>query len=441
MKPTPKTKLLYIKTFGCQMNVHDSERISGLLTQEGYRLTDTPEQADMIVVNTCSIRDKAEQKGYSDLGRFSKLKRKKPDLILAAAGCLSQQEGARMVRRQPALDLVFGSSNIPNVSRMLHSLSLKPEPVVRIEEPGGGPVTTPAIRRDSVRAWVSIMEGCDRRCSFCVVPTTRGSERSRPSSEVLGEVRGLADGGYKEVTLLGQTVNSYGKTADDGIDFSDLLAMLDGVEGIERIRFMSPHPCDMSAKLIQAMANLPSICEFLHLPVQSGSNTVLKRMKRGYTKEEYLEIVRAVRENIPGIVLSTDVIVGFPGETEEDFDLTMRLVQEVGFENVYYFNYSPRPNTSAREMDGAVAASVQEMRFQKFRLMERALVGRKNAALIGTVQEVLVEGRSRRVPFRMTGRTRTHKLVHFEGPETLIGKLVSVRIQKSSPSALQGISV
>lgn len=423
------------------MNVHDSERISGLLKKEGYRLCDTPEQADMIIVNTCSIRDKAEQKGYSDLGRFAKLKRKKPELILAAAGCLSQQEGATMVKRQPALDLVFGSSNIPNISEMLHTASLRPGPVVRVEEPKGAPVSTPAIRKDRVRAWVSIMEGCDRRCSFCVVPTTRGSERSRLSSEILNEVRGLAERGYREVTLLGQTVNSYGKTSCDGVDFADLLTLLNDVKGMERIRFMSPHPCDMTPKLIQAMADLPAVCEFLHLPVQSGSNSVLKRMKRGYTVEEYLETIRTVRNKIPGIVLSTDVIVGFPGETEEDFDRTLWLVEEVAYENIYYFNYSPRPNTSARDMDGTVAPSEQERRFQKLRTMEREMVGRKNAALVGSVQEILVEGRSRRAPYRMTGRTRTNKLVHFEGPEALIGKLVSVRIIKSSSSALYGTFV
>ncbi|HSG06437.1 MAG TPA: tRNA (N6-isopentenyl adenosine(37)-C2)-methylthiotransferase MiaB, partial [Nitrospiria bacterium] len=366
---TPKR--LYIKTFGCQMNVHDSERIAGLLNNEGYRLTDTPEDADMIVVNTCSIREKAEQKAFSDLGRFAKLKRKRPEIIIASAGCVSQQEGEKMLKRQPGVDVVFGSSNIPSVGALVRSFSREPVSVVMVDEPPGPPKSTPAIRKEDVRAWVSIMEGCDRGCTFCVVPTTRGRERSRPSGEILREVQGLARDGYKEITLLGQTVNSYGHTAGDGVEFSDLLAMLDRVEGIERIRFMSPHPCDMTPNLIDAMGDLHTVCEFLHLPVQSGSNAVLERMKRGYSLEAYLEIIRTVREKIPGIALSTDIIVGFPGETEEDFDRTLRLVETVGFDNVYYFNYSPRPNTAAREMDGEVPGDVQEARFRKLRKMEQ----------------------------------------------------------------------
>ncbi len=420
------------------MNVHDSERISGLLENEGYRLTDAPEEADMIVVNTCSIREKAEQKGYSDLGRFAKLKKSKPELIIASAGCVSQQEGKSMLRRQPGLDLVFGSSNIPSVGSLVQTLSREPVPVVRVEEPAGPPESTPAIRKDTVRAWVSIMEGCDRRCSFCVVPTTRGSERSRLASEILKEVHLLADQGYKEITLLGQTVNSYGKTGLEGVDFADLLTLLNDVGGIERIRYMTSHPCDMNSKLIDALARLPKVCEFFHLPVQSGSNSVLKRMERGYRIEEYMDVLSEARTRIPGIALSTDIIIGFPGETEADFDLTLQLVSSVEFDNIYYFNYSPRPNTTARVFPDPVSEEIKDSRFKKLRELERSIVSRKNEALVGSDQEVLVEGRSKREPYRLTGRTRTHKIVHFPGPDPLIGRLVSVKIEKATSSSLYG---
>jgi len=432
-------KRLYIKTFGCQMNVHDSERIGGLLRNEGYRLTEKPEEADMIIVNTCSIREKSEQKGYSDLGRFAQLKRDKPGLILGMAGCVAQQEGAGVLKRFKGLDLVFGSSNIANVPRMIETITLRSQPVVMVEEPPGPPRTTPADRKDRVRAWVSIMEGCDRRCAFCVVPTTRGRERSRPSAEIVQETTHLAEAGYKEITLLGQTVNSYGKNLDEGVDFADLLARLDAVDGIVRIRFESPHPCDMTPKLIETMAGLTKVCEYLHLPLQSGSDAVLERMGRGYTLNDYRRIVARLRERIPGTALSTDIIVGFPGETGEDFDRTLDAVAEFEYDNVFYFNYSRRPNTPAAEFGDPVPPEVQEARFQRLSMLEKSLARKKNQALIGTVQEVLVEGRSKRDRDRHTGRTRSNKLVHFCGADEEIGRLVNLRIASAGPTCLEGI--
>jgi tRNA-2-methylthio-N6-dimethylallyladenosine synthase len=434
-------KRLYIKTFGCQMNVHDSERISGLLRNEGYRLTEKPEEADMIIVNTCSIREKSEQKGYSDLGRFAMLKHDRPGLILGMAGCVAQQEGKKVLKRHKGLDLVFGSSNIANVPQMVKTIALQSQPVVMVQDPSGPPKTTPADRKDRVRAWVSIMEGCDRHCAFCVVPTTRGRERSRPSAEIVQEVTHLAEAGYKEITLLGQTVNSYGKNRDEGVDFADLLAMLNGIDGIERIRFESPHPCDMTPKLIETMADLSKVCEYLHLPLQSGSDAVLERMGRGYTMDQYRPIVARLRQLVPDMAFSTDIIIGFPGETEDDFQKTLDAVSEFEFDNVFYFNYSRRPNTPAERFEEQVPNEVKVARFERLSTLEKSQARKKNLALIDTIQEVLVEGRSKRDRAKFTGRTRSNKLVHFTGADDEIGQPLNVRIVSAGSTCLEGIRI
>ncbi|HEY5595116.1 MAG TPA: tRNA (N6-isopentenyl adenosine(37)-C2)-methylthiotransferase MiaB [Nitrospiria bacterium] len=434
-------KRLYIKTFGCQMNVHDSERISGLLRDEGYRLTEKPEEADMIIVNSCTIREKSEQKAYSDLGRFAMLKRDKPGLILGMAGCVAQQEGEKVLKRYKGLDLVFGSSNIENIPQMIETITLKPRPVVMVEEPPGPPKTTPADRKDRVRAWVSIMEGCDRHCAFCVVPRTRGRERSRPGAEIVEEVSHLAEAGYKEITLLGQTVNSYGKSLGEGVDFADLVRMLNEVDGIERIRFMSPHPCDMTPKLIETMAELPKVCEFLHLPLQSGSDAVLERMGRGYTLDHYRRIITRMRRLVPAMAFSTDIIIGFPGETGDDFKKTLDAVAEFEYDNVYYFHYSRRPGTPAARWEDQILDEVKDARFQQLSALEKALARGKNQRLIGTAQEILVEDRSKRDRAKLTGRTRSNKLVHFDGPDNAIGHLVTVRITSASSTFLEAVGL
>jgi tRNA-2-methylthio-N6-dimethylallyladenosine synthase len=439
VSPAMPDKRLYIKTFGCQMNVHDSERIGGLLRNEGYRLTEKPEEADMIIVNSCSIREKSEQKAFSDLGRFAKLKRDKPGLILGMAGCAAQQEGEKVLNRYKGLDLVFGSSNIENIPEMIRTITLKPEPVVRVQEPPGPPKSTPAVRADRVRAWVSIMEGCDRRCAFCVVPSTRGRERSRPSREVVEEVSHLAEAGYKEITLLGQTVNSYSGAPGEGKDFADLLRMLDAVDGIERIRFMSPHPADMTGKLIETMAQLPKVCEYLHLPLQSGSDAVLDRMGRGYTIKGYRRIIDSLRRVVPGMAFSTDIIIGFPGETEDDFRMTLDAVCGIGFDNVFYFNFSPRPNTPAAHFEAQVSDEVKNERFQRLSVLEKAVAREKNRCLIGTEQEILIEGRSKRDRSKFTGRTRSNKLVHFDSTDIEIGHLIDVRITTASNTYLEAV--
>jgi len=439
VSPAMPDKRVYIKTFGCQMNVHDSERIGGLLRNEGYRLTDKPEEADMIIVNSCSIREKSEQKAYSDLGRFAALKREKPGLILGMAGCVAQQEGEKVLKRYRGLDLVFGSSNIENVPQMIETITLRSQPIVMVQEPPGPPRTTPAVRADRVRAWVSIMEGCNRRCAFCVVPTTRGRERSRPSADVVEEVSHLAEAGYKEITLLGQTVNSYSGAPGEGKDFADLLWMLDAVEGIERIRFTSPHPADMTEKLIETMAVLPKVCEYLHLPLQSGSDAVLSRMGRGYTMDGYRRIIDSLRRRVPEMAFSTDIIVGFPGETEDDFRMTLKAVGVIEFDNVYYFNYSPRKNTPAAGFEAQVPDEIKSERFQRLSGLEKAVAREKNRCLIGTKQEVLIEGRSKRDRSKFTGRTRSNKLVHFDGTESEIGHLIDVRITAASSTFLEAV--
>lgn len=432
-------KRLYIKTFGCQMNVHDSERIRGLLRNEGYRLTEKPEEADMIIVNTCNIRERSEQKGYSDLGRFAMLKRDKPDLILGMAGCVAQKAGEKVLKRYKSLDLVFGSSNIENIPRMLQTITVNAQPVVMVQEPPGPPKTVPADRKDRVRAWVSIMEGCDRRCAFCVVPTTRGRERSRPGGEIVQEVSHLAEAGYKEITLLGQTVNSYGKNLDERMDFADLLRRLDAVDGIERIRFMSPHPCDMTPKLVETMAELPKVCEFLHLPLQSGSDAVLERMGRGYALKEYRLTVEHFRRLVPGMAFSTDIIIGFPGETEADFQNTLDAVVEFEYDNVYYFPYSRRPNTPAAQWEGQIPDEVKDARFARLSALEKTLARKKNNRLVGTFQEVLVEDRSKRNPGKLTGRTRSNKLVHFEGFDHEVGRLLTIQVASATSTYLEGV--
>jgi tRNA-2-methylthio-N6-dimethylallyladenosine synthase len=432
-------KRLYVKTFGCQMNVHDSERIAGLLRNEGYRLTEKPEEADMIIVNTCNIREKSEQKAYSDLGRFAMLKRDKPKLILGMAGCVAQKDGGKVLKRYKSLDLVFGSSNIENIPQMLQTLTKKAQSVVMVLEPPGPPKTTPAIRKDRVRAWVSIMEGCDRHCAFCVVPMTRGRERSRPSGEIVQEVSHLAEAGYKEITLLGQTVNSYGKNLDEGLDFADLLRLLNAVDGIERIRFMSPHPNDMTPKLIEAMAELPKVCEFLHLPLQSGSDAVLERMGRGYTLNEYRQTLERFRRLVPEMAYSTDIIIGFPGETEEDFQKSLDAVAEFEYDNVYYFPYSRRPKTPASQWEDQIPDEVKDARFARLSALEKALARKKNERLIGTLQEILVEARSKRDPEKLTGRTRSNKLVHFEGSDHEVGRFVTVQITSATSTYLEAV--
>jgi tRNA-2-methylthio-N6-dimethylallyladenosine synthase len=433
-------KRVYIETYGCQMNEHDSERMLCLLTPLSFRETKDPNEADLILINTCSVREKPEQKVYSALGRFRRLKEEK-GTVIGVAGCVAQQEGERLLDRVPYLDLVIGT----------HALSVLPELVKRVEDFGhrvcetafdseGGYLKTPLPRSTGtrVKSYVTIMQGCNRFCSFCIVPYVRGREKSRPSQEILEEVRELVARGVKEVCLLGQNVNAYGKGLEENLGFPELLCRIDAVEGIERIRFTTSHPADLSEGLIEAFSGLRSVCEHLHLPFQSGSDRVLEKMHRGYTGASYLEKVDALRKRRPEIAITADVIVGFPGEEEEDFYETLDLVERVGFDDLFSFKYSPRKGTRAAQFEDQVEAGVKEKRLSILQERQKEITFEKNRSLEGSVVEVLVEGRSRQSDQDVTGRTRSNKIVNFRGDLTLIGELVPVRITKAYPHSLRG---
>jgi len=435
-------KRLYIQTYGCQMNLYDSDRIARLMAQEGYATTDVPEDADLLILNTCSVRDKAEQKVYSALGRWRELKEKKPGIVIGVGGCVAQQEGAALFRRAPYLDVVFGTQNIHKLPRMVEEAAASRERAVELafyrdpsymEDAGAEPVVRGA------KAYVTIMQGCNKVCSFCIVPYVRGRELSRPSAAILAEIEALAARGVKEVMLLGQNVNSYGKTAACELSFPELLARIDRIDGIERIRFTTSHPEDLSPGLIEAYAHLCKLCEHLHLPVQSGSDAVLKRMRRGYTREEYLDRIRRLLKRRPGVALSTDIIVGFPGETEAEFSDTLEILQEVEYDDLYAFAYSPRPHTAASKLYADdVAGEAKRRRLDEVLRLQAEISRRKNQACIGRTEEILVDGIAKLGRGQMTGRTRANRIVNFPGPEELSGAIAEVRITGAGANSLTG---
>jgi tRNA-2-methylthio-N6-dimethylallyladenosine synthase len=433
-------KQLYIQTFGCQMNVQDSEKMAALLQDSGYEATDDPKRADLILVNTCSIREKAAQKIYSQLGRFRALKEQNPHLLIGVGGCLAQQRGNRLFRRAPYLDLVFGT----------HQIHQLPELIEAREQTGGRIAETGFCERvcsldipalppgGAISTFVTIMQGCNNFCAYCVVPHLRGREESRPLPEIVREVENLAARGIRQVTLLGQNVNSYGKTLGGGPDFADLVHALGKVAGIERIRFTTSHPKDLSTKLIDCFGEVASLCEHIHLPVQAGSDRVLKRMNRGYTAETYREKVAALHRACPGISVTSDVIVGFPGEEEDDFQATLALMREIRFDNLFSFQYSEREETAAARMDGTVCDSIKCERLRILQDLQEEHTLAKNRACVGRVERVLVEGSSKNEREDMTGRTRGNRIVNFPGERDLIGKTVSVLIKEAFLHSLRG---
>ena len=420
------------------MNEHDAERMAGLVAPMGYVLTADPEHADLILLNTCSIRDKAEQKVYSDLGRLAALKAARPDLVIGVAGCVAQQEGRAILQRSSAVDLVFGSKGIERLPALLTEAVTTRRKVVYTDDPIGIAPTLPADRRERVRAWVSIMEGCENACSFCVVPATRGRERSRLSGEVRDEITALCADGCREVTLLGQNVNSYGRTSSEGVDFSDLLDLIHPIDGLARIRFTTSHPNAVTSKMIETLTRLPKVCRHVHLPMQSGSDRTLTRMRRDYTFRDYLDLIAALRLRMPDVALTTDIIVGFPGETEPDFQETLAALDTVQFDNIYAFQYSRRPNTAALALDDQVAETDKARRLQEVLAVQRPITRRKNESFEGRVEEVLVEGPSRTDRTRLMGRTSSHLTVNFDGPPDLVGRLVRVRILRVKANSLDG---
>lgn len=431
-------KSFHIITFGCQMNEHDSERMAGILKEQEFVQTNDAATADVIILNTCSIREKAEQKFYSELGRLRSLKQERPDLTIAVAGCIAQQEGKNILSRAPYVDMVFGPSDVARVSELPRLAQTWTNPLIEINgDPDYHRKQIPTLRADRLKAWISIMYGCDNFCTYCIVPYVRGRERSRPPADVVGEVRQLAEQGYKEVTLLGQNVNSYGKGGLDPIAFPELLAMVNDVPGIERIRFVTSHPRDLSAELIAALRDLPKVCESLHLPVQSGADQILAAMNRKYTRADYLDRIHRLRAAVPSIALTSDIIVGFPGETEHDFTLTLQMLREVEYDGVFAFKYSKRPGTAALKLSDHIPDDVKEARLAQVLDLQKEISRRKNTAAIGMIFEVLVDGHSRKGG-RLTGRTRGNRAVNFDGLDSLIGTLVMVRITDAGENSLNG---
>ena len=432
----PKLKLI---TFGCQANELDSERIVGLLAREGYELIERDEEADLIILNTCAIREKAEQKAYSRLGTFQELKRRKKGLRIGICGCVAQQEGQALLNRFPYLDFVVGPAQLTSIPGLLRDGTNRGLATARTPA-FSYPVSAPVYRRSAVKGWVSIMEGCDHFCTFCIVPFTRGRERSRPLQEIVEEIRELKQRGYREVTLLGQTVNSYGKKLRPPASFVELLETIDRVvEGEMRVRFTSPYPGDVTAELAEAMATVPSLCEHIHLPVQSGSDRTLRRMKRGYSRDDYLEKVELLRTKTPALALTTDIIVGFPGETERDFEETLSLIQEVGYDGAFIFKYSTRPHTPAARLSDQVPEEIKGRRLEQALGLLNSLSLERNRAYLGRTVEVLVDHEDvKRDAVRVAGRTRENKIVHFSGEGPTDGDLVLVAITGASALHLQG---
>jgi tRNA-2-methylthio-N6-dimethylallyladenosine synthase len=444
MRGIGRGKKYLVQTYGCQMNVHDSETIAGILEQMGYTRASGEQDADIILLNTCAVRENAEDKVFGELGRLKQLKLENPDLILGVCGCMSQEEVVvnRILKNYQHVDLIFGTHNIHRLPVLLQNALLSKEMVVEVWSKEGDVVENlPKVREDGLKAWVNIMYGCDKFCTYCIVPYTRGKERSRRPEDVLAEIRDLARKGYKEITLLGQNVNAYGKDFTDiEYTFADLMDDVRKI-GIPRVRFTTSHPRDFDDRLIEVLAKRGNLVEHIHLPVQSGSTEVLKKMARKYTREQYLELVSKIKAAIPDVVLTTDIIVGFPGETEEQFEETLSLVREVEFDSAFTFIYSPREGTPAAKMKDDVPMEVKKERLLRLNALQNEISRRKNEALRGQIVEVLVEGESKKNPDVLSGRTRTNKLVNFTGPKHLIGQFVHVRIDEPQTWTLKGVWV
>ncbi len=434
----PAPRRFFVETWGCQMNELDTQRMSGQLMQQGILPTRRAAEADLILLNSCSVREKAEQKVYSRLGRYRQLKRRRPDLVLGLCGCVAQEAGERALRRVPDLDFVLGPARVGELGEVLERRR-RGERVVAVGFPKERTYDLDAVSREGeFKGMVTIIEGCDKKCTFCIVPFTRGPERSRPMADILAEVRHLVGFGFREIELLGQTVNHWREPANGGHDFADLLDAVAALDGVERLRFVTSYPRDFTARMVERIGRHPNICPYLHLPVQSGSDRILKLMGRGYTAAEYRELAAAIRAARPGIALSTDVIVGFPGETEEDFAATLALVEEVRFASVFAFRYSPRPGTAAPRLPDPVEPETAARRLQEVLARQQAIQHELNERLVGRRLEVLVTGPGKQ-PGTQVGRTTCHRIVHFASEPagaTRAGELTRVRVEKALPHSL-----
>ena len=431
-----KRDALYLETYGCQMNEYDSERIRNAL---GASLAESPKDADIVIVNTCAIREKADQKALSSLGRFKRLKRKNPDLIVGISGCVAQLYADDLLRRMPHLDFVLGPRAIPGLPNLIDEIRVKKTRPVEtsfdVEEPFE---VMPHHEEGKPSAFVSVQQGCNKKCAYCIVPTVRGPEVNRPIEDIRKEVAYLLEKGVKEITLIGQTVNSW---KSEGLRFGDLLRDLGETDGLERIRFTTSYPRDITKKMVDAMADVPKVCRHIHLPVQSGSDKVLRLMNRTYTRRWYVDSVSRLRDAMPDMAVSSDIIVGFPGETEEDFEQTMTLLDEVEFESSFSFRYSPRPGTEGEKLwksEERVADSEAGERLSRLQARQRELTLSKNTARVGMTERVLVEGSSRQDPDWVCGRTEHNRIVNFPGDGSLAGRIVDVRITEGLANSLRG---
>ena len=430
---------LHLITYGCQMNEYDSERVAGLLRERQYELTADEREADVILLNTCAIREKAEEKVFSKLGELRRLKAARPDLVIGVMGCMAQLQQQQVLRRAPAVDLVFGSPAIARVGELVERVRRERRPVVDTAEAPLVKITAKPPGADRLKAFVTVMEGCEKHCTFCVVPRTRGRERSHPPAAIVAEVEGLVADGCREVTLLGQTVNAYGRDLTPPTDLAELFARVNDVAGLARIRFTTSNPYNLTPRLIRAMREVPKVCEWFHLPLQSGSDRILERMNRGYTRARYLELVDALREAEPAMAFSTDIIVGFPGETEDDFAATVATVEQVGYDNVFVFRYSRRPGTPAAAMPEQVDEAVKADRNRRLLEVVQQVTGARSRLLAGRTMEVLVDGPSRKSPGELAGRTRCNRVVNFDGQGRVgAGDVVPVLVTEVLPHSLRG---
>ena len=436
------SRTYFVRTFGCQMNEHDSERIAGLLEAEGMVAAASEKDADVVVLNTCTIRENADNRLYGNLGHLKRLKDERPGMQIAVGGCMAQKDQGLIQQRAPYVDVVFGTHNVANAADLLRRAELEGPVLEILQESSEFPSALPARRDLPYSAWVTIQIGCNNTCAFCIVPSVRGKEISRPLAEIVDEVAQLAADGTTEVTLLGQNVNSYGRDITKRRPlFAELLREVGAIDGIRRVRYTSPHPKDLRPETIEAMAEVPTVCEHLHYPLQSGSDGVLKAMHRGYTAERYLRQLAAARDALPDLAVTTDIIVGFPGETDDDFERTLEVAAAAEFDSAYTFIFSPRPGTEAAAFtDRFVAPEVTAERFERLRVVVERSALKKHHERVGRREEVLVEGPSRKDEGVLTGRTRQNKLVHFDAGDTRIGagSYATVAVTRAAPHHLTG---
>ena len=430
----------YTHTFGCQQNEADTERIRGMLSEMGYEMTDTPDEADFILFNTCAVREHAEDRAFGNVGALRHLKKERPGIVIAMCGCMAQQEKnvEKIKKSYPQVNLLFGTHALWRFPSLLYRVLTEKKRVFDIGGEDDIAEGLPVLRAKGAKAWLSIMYGCNNFCSYCIVPYVRGRERSRTPEAVIAEVKELVARGCSEIALLGQNVNSYGKDLDTDVDFADLIRMVNDIEGVERIRFMTSHPKDLSDKLIDAIAECDKVCKQLHLPVQAGSNKILKEMNRKYTKEDYLAKIEKVKKRIPNISLSTDIIVGFPTETKEDFEETLDVLRKVEYDNIFSFIYSRREGTPAAKLDFVLTDEEIHENFNKLLEVQNEISKRKNEAYVGRVEKVLVDGVSKNDETTLSGRCDSSKIVNFKGDKSLIGKYIDVRITEAHTWSLNG---